>query len=65
MKNDINLAQMQFSQYVNNMQENNQELGNTDSTENYSSNDVLNIVADEVEQILSNLQAVREKVSHF
>ncbi|XP_051165160.1 polyamine-modulated factor 1-binding protein 1-like isoform X2 [Leptopilina boulardi] len=61
MKNDINLARVHFSQYIVSMQENNQELGNIDSTQNYSSSDVLNIVAEEVEQIVSNLQTVQEK----
>lgn len=65
MKNDINLARVHFSQYIVSMQENNQELGNIDSTQNYSSSDVLNIVAEEVEQIVSNLQTVQEKVSHI
>ncbi|XP_043465093.1 polyamine-modulated factor 1-binding protein 1-like isoform X2 [Leptopilina heterotoma] len=61
MKNEINMARVNFSQYSGNIEGNNQEFGNVDSTQN--SSDVLNIVADEVEQIVSNLQAVQEKES--
>ena len=62
MKNEINQVRSKFSRCINSMQQNNQEIGNIGFTEIYTSNDVLNMVVDEVEQVVSNLQVFQSRV---
>ncbi|XP_033227458.1 myosin-2 heavy chain-like isoform X2 [Belonocnema kinseyi] len=55
MKNEINQSRVKFSRCVSSMQENNQKFGSVEFAEIYTSNDVLNMVVDEVEDVVSNL----------
>lgn len=62
MKNEINQARAQFSRCVSSMQENNEKFGSVEFAEIYASNDLLNMVVDEVEHVVSNLQIFQSRV---
>ncbi|XP_018398230.1 PREDICTED: myosin-11-like [Cyphomyrmex costatus] len=55
-KNEINHVQSELSRYINDMKENIQGCNESEYTEAYINNDLLTMVTEEVEQILTNLQ---------
>lgn len=56
IKNEINHAQSELSRCINGMQGNIQEYNESEYTEACINNDLLSVVMEEVEQILTNLQ---------
>lgn len=56
IKNEINHIQLELSRYINGMQENIQTCNESEYTEACINNDLLTVVMEEVEQILTNLQ---------
>ncbi|XP_018053882.1 PREDICTED: myosin-11-like [Atta colombica] len=56
IKNEINHVQSELSRCINGMQENIQGYNESEYTEAYINNDLLTMVMEEVEQILTNLQ---------